>query len=401
MSVTFECVKARQKNLDYFETSMTFASIDNHVKLPDDQRWNHIFEDAEDAQRKLNKSRVDNEMVPYLTDNDNSFFSTLTLILVPRDGTMLDPERDYTFKPVDGHKKIGILELEDSVLLFPADGQHRAAAIKAALLKDPSLANEEVGVNLIPYMGKDEMRQLFSDLNLYAKTPSKTLGLAFDTRDPLSILSKRVMEEVKLFKGRVNEKTNSLSAKSPDVITMNTLVDSNRSLVGALTASGMLSEDDLKVIRSKRPSDQAVGRVAYPVVDVWQTIIDNTPGWADVFGGADTAGGAREKYVSAFGLGWRAATEVAAALIKDHPETWRADLKHALGSVNWAKGEDWRGIAMVGERVNNTGPGIRATAGYVLDSADFDSVGENMNSLIETYRKSVSGFTKASASQTA
>ena len=54
--------------------------------------------------------------------------------------------------------------------------------------------------------------------------------------------------------------------------------------------------------------------------------------------------------------------------------------------VDWKNGEHWNGVAMVGDRVNNTAPGIRATAGYTLRSGGFASwdgvhIGELLPSL--------------------
>lgn len=401
MSVNFECVKAKQKRLEYFETSMSFGMIDNLVRLPDDPRWDQIFEGSEDAQRKLNKVRVEGEMVPYLTENDDSFFSNLTLILIPRDGSVIVPKRDFKFTPVEGFEKIGVLELKDSIMLFPADGQHRVAAIRGALIKDSCLANEEIGVNLIPYYGTEAIRQLFSDLNLNAKPVSKTAGLAFEQRDPIVVMSKRIMEDIPLFKGRVNEKTNSLAEKSPDVITMATLVDSNRVLVNACIQANLLELNDVRNLKSRRPSDPAVGKLTEPLAEVWEIVIDALPAWDEVMSGKRTAGDLRKKYVSGFGLGWRAIMEVAAALVKDHEATWKEDLVLALNEVDWRKGDHWQGIAMVGERVNNTGPGIRATAGYILDQADFDSIGESMQSLINTYQNIIKALEEQKAAATA
>jgi hypothetical protein len=48
-----------------------------------------------------------------------------------------------------------------------------------------------------------------------------------------------------------------------------------------------------------------------------------------------------------------------------------SDPKHRLATVQ----ADWHGVAMVGTRMNNTGPAIRATAGYILNEAKITSGG--------------------------
>jgi DNA sulfur modification protein DndB len=102
--------------------------------LPDDKQWDILFGDAhqgEGAQRKLNTSRIKNEIVPYIVDNPDAFFTSLTLIMVPMGALKeLEEGRDYRYTPdVDPQtgKQLGtgLLEFEDHVLLFPADGMQR------------------------------------------------------------------------------------------------------------------------------------------------------------------------------------------------------------------------------------------------------------------------------------
>jgi DNA sulfur modification protein DndB len=96
-----------------------------------------------------------------------------------------------------------------------------------------------------------------------------------------------------------------------------------------------------------------------------------------------------EGYVFAFGLGWQALAQAAAALITHRPHTWKTDLAKAIQAVDWRKGPRWNGIAMVGERVNNTGPGIQATAGYVLRQAGLTATdGTDIKDLLEALRRS-------------
>jgi DNA sulfur modification protein DndB len=65
-------------------------------------------------------------------------------------------------------------------------------------------------------------------------------------------------------------------------------------------------------------------------------------------------------------------------------------------AVDWRKGPHWNGIAMVGERVNNTGPGIQATAGYVLRQAGLTAAeGTEIKDLLEALRRSETAVTMA------
>jgi hypothetical protein len=74
----------------------------------------------------------------------------------------------------------------------------------------------------------------------------------------------------------------------------------------------------------------------------------------------------------------------------------KTDLAKAIQTVNWKKGPHWNGIAMVGDRFNNTGPGVRATAGYVLHKAGFaGEEGTNIGDLLEAFRRTESALVKA------
>jgi len=56
-------------------------------------------------------------------------------------------------------------------------------------------------------------------------------------------------------------------------------------------------------------------------------------------------------------------------------------------AIDWSKtNPDWQGACVVGDRMNNTGPGVRATAGCILMRAG--ATGERTAALIEQYKKS-------------
>ncbi len=64
-----------------------------------------------------------------------------------------------------------------------------------------------------------------------------------------------------------------------------------------------------------------------------------------------------------------------------------------MNKVDWKKGPHWNGIAMVGTRVNNTDPGILATAGYILNEGEIENPPDPndkiLRSLFDTYNNSI------------
>ena len=90
------------------------------------------------AQRRLNETRIP-EICDYILSNRNSYvFSALAASV---DGEM-------HFVPAAGNENVGILEIDMSASFLINDGQHRKAAIDAAIAEDDSLKDETIAVVL-------------------------------------------------------------------------------------------------------------------------------------------------------------------------------------------------------------------------------------------------------------
>ena len=92
------------------------------------------------AQRTLNRARVP-EIAQYMTDNPKDYaFSALTASV---DGDLIfDPLSEVQ----DEAKRVGLLHVPMSARFIINDGQHRRAAIEAALRENPDLAYESIAV---------------------------------------------------------------------------------------------------------------------------------------------------------------------------------------------------------------------------------------------------------------
>ena len=193
----------------------------------------------------------------------------------------------------------------------------------------------------------------------------------------MAIVTKSLMARVKLFHDRVNVVSNSLPKKSRHVIALNTLVECNTELLSMLletpNADFKLTDyPQLVAIRNKHSDDAEVVAIAKQLQEAWDVIIGSLPQWQQVVDELVQPGQLRkDKLVFAFGVGWQGLATAAAALIKHRPGSWKEDLKKAIKAVNWQPGPHWNGIAMAGDRINNTRPGINATAGYILEAGGF------------------------------
>lgn len=368
---------------EYYTTTCKWGELAQLAVFPDE--LSSLDEDQQ-MQRGLAKTRL-GKLTEYLTEERDHFFSALTLVVLPRN--LDEPARPWTENSEDwdyhferapnggpGSNVVGDLKLSWNVRLFPADGQHRLRAGIDALKRAPDLAKEEVPVVLIPYRNPDQVRQLFSDLNLNVKPVSKTIGYSFDTRGIIVLTAKYVARSLDLFEGRVNRVSNSLSRTSTNVITMNTLVEGTRQLMSGLAMAAEFNsvEEYIEAIGENDAGRQAAG--AWEVLinafqDLWEPVLRDIP---------NSAGELREAYVFPHGLGWQALATAGGALIGEFGDDWAELFDRAVAAFDWRRQVEngagvlvqnpvWQGVAMIGDRVNNTGPGIKATADLIVNKA--------------------------------
>lgn len=388
MPTIFPAVRGQQRNQDFFQTLMDYGEISDLVKLPEDVLGDQLFDKELTMQREINWSRVRKAMVPYL-ENDDAFYSALTLVMVPRDFEKMEEGEGYEFRQADPRSPLGDLLVTSAVYLFPADGQHRVASIREFLKQHPEVATQQVPVVLIPYRSRPSTRQLFSDLNLNAKPPSKTIGLSFETREPLVLISQEMEKRVPLFRERVNHFSNSLPASSTHVVTMNTLYEATSALVEALLPDGV---DDLQ---GKKVGDGDFDKVAKQVAQAWEAIVSSLPMWNDVIDGSTKPGAIRRDYITGYGVGWQAIAKAASAIIVEYPEDWSEKIRAVLSKVDWSQSNPgWQNVCMVGTRVNNTRPAVRATAGYILEAG---GIGVEENPFYESWQSSLPESERAHA----
>ena len=116
------------------------------------------------AQRKINEARIP-EIKKYILENRNNYvFSALSASI---DG-------EFSFVSSE-NSDIGILHIDmDSVFLIN-DGQHRKAAIEAAMQEDDSLGKETISIVFFGDNGLERSQQMFTDLNKHAVKTSNSL----------------------------------------------------------------------------------------------------------------------------------------------------------------------------------------------------------------------------------
>ena len=212
------------------------------------------------------------------------------------------------------------MDLEDAKFLIN-DGQHRCAAISAALNENPALGKERISVLLFPWESLDRAQQMFTDLNRFVHNMSKSLNILYDHRAysvGIHYGGHGTGSSLQRYdrQGKVDH-----PVRSNKLFTLSTLYDANEELVGT-----KLDRKDTQDYKKKL--DIAV---AY-----WNAVAEVIPDWGKVKEGTLPAPMLRQEKINTHGVVLRALGGLGKAVIEAYPDSWRQRLT-ALKNVDLAK----------------------------------------------------------------
>ncbi len=181
----------------YYTGVLSFEEISNYVSPINDSL--HKSQSLSDA---IQRSITDNyiSIKEYISSQDERFFNAIVLAMYDGHPDWIEVELEIEDEQF---YNLGFLSLTGEEKIFPVDGQHRVAGIKAALIEDDSLKNEKVPVIFIGHKktneGMEKTRRLFSTLNRYAKPVSTKDIVALDEDDIVAITTRYLVENYPLF----------------------------------------------------------------------------------------------------------------------------------------------------------------------------------------------------------
>jgi len=299
------------------------------------------------AQRKINWPRVRREVVPYLLQVPDHFFSSLTVEVV----YPAHAKSEITFEPVNG--EWGYVILDGTEELRTLDGQHRLVAIKEALKESPGLAAEKISVILIPHRGLKKSQQLFSDLNRNAKPTTKTLNILFEWRGLFEQAAKEAMNRSSLLANRVELEHNSLAQKSKKIITLGVLYEMSKEILK--DRNGYYDSEMADI------PPELVSRAAGELVQVFdEVLLPSLPEIEKVVAGKMMPFEHRSRYIAMHSVGWQAMAGAVRAAIDQRPQDWKDLCREKFSRLDWSLNNPaWEGSAMAGGLVANRAPAIR------------------------------------------
>ena len=331
MKVSFPAMRGTIGKREYYATMMALSEIPHLFKFND---WEQFTPELR-AQRVLVKNRIP-EIVRYIVDNEDSYlFSSITAAY----------NTNVKFKPFEDGGDIGYLELElEDAKFLINDGQHRCAAITAALNENPALGKEKISVLLFPWESLERAQQMFTDLNRFVQRTSKSLNILYDHRDVLSGFTMQVSELVPVFKGMIDKQKLTIPVRSEKLFTLSTLYDANEELIGS---------------KIERPESKEYKEKLDRAVAYWKAVSRVIPDWEKVKEGTIKAPMLRQEKINTHGVVLRALGSLGRALMEAHPGGWEAKLA-ALKDVDWRKS--------VGNKVNPEWENVCINAGSVLSN---------------------------------
>lgn len=336
MKVSFPAMQGKIGQRTYYACLMKLNAIPKMFTFRD---WAE-FTPEEREQRILNKKRVP-DIAKYILDNEDGYlFASITASYKCK----------VYFTPVSDGNSLGELEMEFEDANFVInDGQHRCAAIAAAVKENPTLGEETISVLLFPYEDRDRVQQMFSDLNRYVVKTSKSLDILYDKRDDLSIMTLELTELVPVFKNMVDKDAVSLPVRSPKLFSLAALYDANEELLKNVRVTGEMDRAEM---------------IAF-AIEFWTEVAKAIPVWQKVKNGDLKALELRQENISSHSVVLRALGAVGAELRKDDPTDWRVRLAD-LAQVDWSKkNKDWEGVCIIANSVVSNRQARLATKAYI------------------------------------
>lgn len=291
-------------------------------------------------QRALKKGRIPEISEYILNDENDYFFSSLT-VSVDVDG--LD------FIPSDLDDNVGILRLPMETDWIVNDGQHRVAGIADALKQDPTLKNDNVSVVILPDEGLERAQQIFSDLNRTVQKTSRSLDILFDKRSAINRLTNEIVEKVRLFKGRTDKERMSLSLGSASFVTLSGVQSAMTSLFTHV-----------------KPEELEANYVKYEklAIDFWDFATTLIEPWQDIANGTVKPMEARQNFVSSYQVAVAAVGAAGSAAFAKGGD-WKETMK-PLKATDWRKtNREWQGYIMLGNEVVTRVTTRRALADFL------------------------------------
>ena len=316
----FPVVKGIQAGREYFIAMVPLKMLGK--LFPNDEEY--VLPEYR-AQRRLNESRIP-EIRRYILNNPMTYvFSALAASI---DG-------DFRFIS-NGQSDMGILEVDLNAKFLINDGQHRKAAIMAAIEEDESLGEETISVVFYEDCGLARSQQMFTDLNKHAVKTSNSIAELYDFRDLLAVATRTTISNIPFLNEFVDKEKDNLGKFSSSLFTLNTFYNANKRIL----KRGICDTNFNNFLLA-----------------FWSLITKYMVPWNELNDKLLSKKELREKYIATQAVVIYAFGRIGGYLY-EHPEIDLENCLAQISNINWKRNSaDWklRVIRSNGRMINNAG----------------------------------------------
>ncbi len=298
------------------------------------------------SQRTLNKSRIP-EIANYIINNQTNYiFSSIT--------ASVDGEVRFEQISLNGEKieDVGKLRITMDSRFIINDGQHRRAAIEQALAECPELGDETISVVLFIDVGLKNTQQMFADLNKHSVRPTRSIGILYDHRDPLSALARTLIEKVGVFRNLTEIEKTNISNRSTKLFTLSSIFQGTVSLLRKPQNSKEVSKKDVSL---------AIG--------FWENVCSNMKDWQLAAEKSVSTHELRQDYIHSHALAMHAIGRLGASLLSTANKDYKKELKK-LQKIDWARKNKalWEGRAMIAGKISKSHNSVILTTNHLKNT---------------------------------
>ena len=286
---TLGCLQAKMGRTTYYICKMAAGELIDKVDIAKElPEWPDMTAE-EKMQRECDIKRIVEEIVPYVTDDPDRFFSSLIVdIYSGFDEIRFEPLSKVVGNIPDAYAvpmaDMGFITLPGKERLIALDGQHRLLSLKIAirgimgvpggtktfaamnkLQPHPELANEELCIILVEHTDTAKIRKIFNKINKYAKQTSRSDNIITSDDDTFAVIARHLFKEggpLAPING-IDLVSNTLSQRSKNLTTLSALY----------TIAETILKD--KKYSSKMLPDSAALEEAYQTIaSFWRITLD-------------------------------------------------------------------------------------------------------------------------------
>lgn len=203
---TFPAIKSQMGSTTYYQASVRARDLASLAQtMGETDAWQQLSI-SERFQRELAERRIRDEIVPYLVRTRDRFFGALIMVVREPKAMSFEPAAKYMADAPAALREplseMGVLTISGSRSCVVLDGQHRFAALRAAITDTDkpdgeyrdAIADDQLSVLFLPFESLVKTRRIFNKVNRYAKPTSPSDNIITSEDDGYAIIARWLVD---------------------------------------------------------------------------------------------------------------------------------------------------------------------------------------------------------------